>query len=190
MDLDRCRAGLRQIIETAQESCGLARDLRKEKGKNPELWTQFQECAGVLCTLCSRIYGHEKRQFEHDYPRLSRTINGLENEARSVFKAEFKKQPQEWTWAERWERAVGHLESEVEAHYSARPKLRRRGGRPPGSNPESDRRIAEAWHTGRYPKYEDLERERDMSKGEVKRALDRHRSRSEKPSSGETSQDA
>jgi len=60
----------------------------------------------------------------------------------------------------------------------ATPKpRRRRGGRPSDTDPMEDRRIAEAWETGRYGSLEDLARAFHKTKPEVKRALDRHRHR-------------
>ncbi len=54
---------------------------------------------------------------------------------------------------------------------------RGRRGRKPHPGFEADRRIAEAWASGRYKTYAELDRERGLTNGETKRALDRHRHR-------------
>lgn len=53
----------------------------------------------------------------------------------------------------------------------------KRGGRKQETDPKQDRRIAEAWQTGRYARYEDLAKEEKTTKREVKLAIDRHRHR-------------
>jgi hypothetical protein len=54
---------------------------------------------------------------------------------------------------------------------------RNKGGRPADTDAKQDLRIAEAWQTGRYKSREDLGKAFQMTKGEVIRALDRHRKR-------------
>ncbi|MBN1489760.1 MAG: hypothetical protein JXA69_07570 [Phycisphaerae bacterium] len=56
----------------------------------------------------------------------------------------------------------------------------KRRGRKPRTNPEADRRIAEAWGTGEYHKHEDLAQTLIMGVNDVKKALDRHRKRHRK----------
>lgn len=55
-------------------------------------------------------------------------------------------------------------------------------GRPRDTDAEKDARIDAAWQTRSYKSYEELAREFDMKKADVKRALDRvrHRTRSER----------
>ena len=53
-------------------------------------------------------------------------------------------------------------------------------GRPRETNVSEDRRIAEAWETGRYKRHEELGHELGKSKLYVRQALDRHRKRSGK----------
>jgi hypothetical protein len=66
---------------------------------------------------------------------------------------------------------------------------RKRRGRPTDTDADRDRRIDEAWRTGRYTSLEDLGRAFGMTKTEVRRARDRHRSRCRKPSSGKRGQE-
>ncbi len=56
-------------------------------------------------------------------------------------------------------------------------KPRAKRGRKPDTDPKEDKRIAEAWATGQYRTFADLERELELDKGEGKRAVDRHRKR-------------
>jgi hypothetical protein len=56
-------------------------------------------------------------------------------------------------------------------------RQQKKRGRPKDSDPAADRRIAEAWKTGQYLKYADLEREMNLAAGEARRAIDRHRKR-------------
>ncbi len=56
-------------------------------------------------------------------------------------------------------------------------KLQPKRGRKPDTDPKEDKRIAEAWATGQYRTFADLERELELDKGEGKRAVDRHRKR-------------
>lgn len=60
---------------------------------------------------------------------------------------------------------------------AAKPTSQSRGGRPSDTDADEDRRIAEAWHSGSYRTYEDLDKKLDKPKGSVKRAIDRHRHR-------------
>lgn len=53
----------------------------------------------------------------------------------------------------------------------------KRAGRKPDTDPEEDKRIAEAWASGCYRNYADLDRERGLKPGDGKRAVDRHRKR-------------
>lgn len=58
----------------------------------------------------------------------------------------------------------------------ATPK-RNRPGRKPDTDPKEDKRIFDAWQSGQYKTYAELESELRLSKGEGKRACDRHRKR-------------
>ncbi len=65
---------------------------------------------------------------------------------------------------------------------TAKPPKGKRG-RPKGavaSNVDSDRRLAETWDTGNYQTYAALDREKGLSPGEAKAAVDRHRHRHRK----------
>lgn len=53
----------------------------------------------------------------------------------------------------------------------------KRRGRKPDTDPKADRQVAEAWSTGRYSTYAELDRERRAPSGDSKRAIDRHRHR-------------
>jgi hypothetical protein len=57
-------------------------------------------------------------------------------------------------------------------------KASRKGhpGRKPDTDPKADKRIVDAWKTGRYKTYEQLAKALGgMTKKQVKRAIDRHR---------------
>ncbi|MBL8800097.1 MAG: hypothetical protein JNM56_39810 [Planctomycetia bacterium] len=57
-------------------------------------------------------------------------------------------------------------------------KRAKRGRKPdPAIDPRQDRRIAEAWDTGRYKDYADLAREKHLTKHDIQLAIDRHRKR-------------
>jgi len=76
--------------------------------------------------------------------------------------------------------APGEKQSEGEAGTSTK----KRRGRTPDTDPKEDKRIADAWKTGRYRTYEACGREFGMT-GEnigrrVKLAVDRHRKRPQK----------
>jgi hypothetical protein len=58
----------------------------------------------------------------------------------------------------------------------------KRGPKGPRTNPDEDQRLWDAWHTGQYENYEALGREKDMSAGQVEKALDRVRKRSKSKS--------
>jgi len=60
------------------------------------------------------------------------------------------------------------------------PRRRRRGGRPRDTDAKQDKRIADAWQTGRFAGYDDLARELGKTKRDVRMALDRHRKRAGK----------
>ncbi|MBN1443730.1 MAG: hypothetical protein JXA90_13555 [Planctomycetes bacterium] len=64
-----------------------------------------------------------------------------------------------------------------EIHLPGKPMAKRKGGRRPQSDPAADRRLYEAWKTGRYQTHEGLAREKGISETEVRRAIDRHRKR-------------
>lgn len=64
-----------------------------------------------------------------------------------------------------------------------KPKPKRRG-REPDTDPKADKRIAEAWGTGRHKTYADLAHELGRPPLDVRRAIDRHRHRSRKRKSG------
>lgn len=57
------------------------------------------------------------------------------------------------------------------------PKRAKRRGRKPDTDPKEDKRISDAWQTGQYLTFADLERELNLRPGEGKRACDRHRKR-------------
>ncbi len=59
------------------------------------------------------------------------------------------------------------------------PPRRTRRGRKPDTDPKKDKRIFDAWQSGHYKTYADLEDARDLPRGEGKRACDRHRKRSQ-----------
>ena len=77
------------------------------------------------------------------------------------------------------------IEGELQAPRAAAPKAadaasgktRTRRGRKPDTNAEEDKRIANAWATGRYKTFADLDRELNLAAGTAKRAVDRHRKR-------------
>lgn len=54
---------------------------------------------------------------------------------------------------------------------------RNRPGRKVDTDSKEDKRISDAWQTGQYRTYADLERELNLRAGEAKRACDRHRKR-------------
>jgi hypothetical protein len=62
----------------------------------------------------------------------------------------------------------------------AGPKLtgkKKKRGRRPDTDPKADKRIAEAWATGQYKKFKDLDTAMKLGKGQAKLAVDRHRHR-------------
>jgi hypothetical protein len=60
--------------------------------------------------------------------------------------------------------------------------MSRRPGRPIDTDPDRDRRIAEAWRTGPYRTYDDLARALKMPGGhDVEAAIDRDRKRRKNP---------
>lgn len=60
---------------------------------------------------------------------------------------------------------------------AAARKSRARRGRKPDTDPKADARIAEAWATGQYRTFADLERELKLPSRGAKLAIDRHRKR-------------
>ena len=72
---------------------------------------------------------------------------------------------------------------DVKAEANGEPTKPRRGRRKgtDASCLDSDRRLAEAWKTGRYRTYADLDHEKQLPPGEAKAAVDRHRKRQAKP---------
>jgi tetratricopeptide (TPR) repeat protein len=58
---------------------------------------------------------------------------------------------------------------------------RRKRGRPRDTDEDEDRRISEAWETGSYRTYDELAQAKKIPEREVRRALDRHRKRVERP---------
>jgi hypothetical protein len=77
---------------------------------------------------------------------------------------------------------IGELSTvEGPLHISERRPERRalpkRIGRPPDTDQVKDRRIAEAWKTGAFRAYQDLDAELGMARGSAKKAVDRHRHR-------------
>ena len=56
-------------------------------------------------------------------------------------------------------------------------RCKRNRGRPQDTDEAEDKRIYDAWKTGRYRKYADLAAEKAISPPDVKRAIDRHRKR-------------
>lgn len=65
----------------------------------------------------------------------------------------------------------------ADASETLRVQKKKRPGRRPSTDPAADRRIVQAWNSGQHVKYADLEREMDLAKGDVRRAIDRHRKR-------------
>lgn len=63
----------------------------------------------------------------------------------------------------------------------AERQVKSKRGRKLETDPKEDKRVFEAWQTGRYRKYEDLARELRMTKDQVHNAIDRHRKRAKKP---------
>ena len=66
-----------------------------------------------------------------------------------------------------------------------RPKLSKaeakpRRGRKPDTDPKEDKKIADAWESRVYRTYAECESALNLKKGDVKRALDRHRKRNKK----------
>lgn len=59
-------------------------------------------------------------------------------------------------------------------------KRRSSRGRKPDTDAKQDKRIWDAWHTGRYQEYAELARELRLRPREVERAIDRHRKRLER----------
>jgi hypothetical protein len=57
------------------------------------------------------------------------------------------------------------------------PRSQGMRGRPPDTNQQDDKRIYDAWKTGRFRRYADLAKEKGKSPLEVRRAVDRHRKR-------------
>ena len=67
-----------------------------------------------------------------------------------------------------------------------KPKPKRRG-RKPDTDPKADKRIADAWGTGRHKTYADLAHELGRPLLDVRRAIDRHRKRLKKQKAGRKS---
>jgi hypothetical protein len=61
------------------------------------------------------------------------------------------------------------------AKIECRPK--KRIGRTPDTDPEKDRRVAEAWRAGHFRTYADLDSALQLDRGSAKKAVDRHRHR-------------
>ncbi len=68
----------------------------------------------------------------------------------------------------------------LDAKHEERVESRNRPGRPPDTDARRDRKIAEAWASGHYRKYAELETAMELKKGQVKTAIDRHRKREER----------
>jgi hypothetical protein len=68
-------------------------------------------------------------------------------------------------------------EIEVDLGVGSPQKPKARRGRPPDTDKETDKRIAEAWDSGRYESLDGLANEFRVKKIDVTRALDRHRHR-------------
>lgn len=66
---------------------------------------------------------------------------------------------------------------QITSEACAATKTKAKGGRRIDTDPKKDKRIFDAWKTGRYPTYEALGRELQKTKHEVKTAIDRHRKR-------------
>jgi hypothetical protein len=56
-------------------------------------------------------------------------------------------------------------------------KTKRRRGRKPDTDPKADKRVADAWGTGNFKTHEECGRALELTKKQVKDALDRHRKR-------------
>jgi hypothetical protein len=59
----------------------------------------------------------------------------------------------------------------------AQPTKRKSGPKGPRTDPLEDKRIFDAWKTGRYKDYKDLARELHLERRDVKLAIDRHEKR-------------
>jgi hypothetical protein len=68
------------------------------------------------------------------------------------------------------------LLNEVAIQGGEQPKRPGRG-RPIDTSPQADAKITEAWETGRYQTYDQLAREKGITKRDVKLSIDRHRKR-------------
>jgi len=74
-----------------------------------------------------------------------------------------------------------HADNWKEPETPASPQRRKGlGGRPRDTDPQKDRRIAQAWNSGEYKTFAELELALKLKPGEAKLAIDRHRKR-EKP---------
>lgn len=73
--------------------------------------------------------------------------------------------------------AVGAQSPATGASAQGEGDGKKQRGRPKENDPADDRKIADAWSTGCYSKYADLEREFNRSPGDARRAIDRHRKR-------------
>jgi hypothetical protein len=73
-------------------------------------------------------------------------------------------------------KALGESKSEGKAGAGAKKPR----GRRPDTDPKEDKRVADAWKTGRYPTYQNLGLELHMTEREARLAVDRHRWRTRK----------
>ncbi len=80
---------------------------------------------------------------------------------------------------------VRDLASDVElviARILARPKTKKRAGRPPDTDPKRDKQISEAWNAGQYRSFDefagtDAGRRFNLTARDLRNAHDRHRKR-------------
>lgn len=93
-----------------------------------------------------------------------------------------------WWLKERPKEALDHvrdLASDIElviARILARPKSKKRAGRPPNTDPKQDKQISEAWKACKYRSFDefagtDAGRRFDLTAKELRAAYDRHRKR-------------
>jgi hypothetical protein len=82
-----------------------------------------------------------------------------------------------------WVHALRSLRAAAVAQHGKgrdRGKTGRKRGRPADTDQKGDKRVYDAWKSGRYKDYSELARELKMSKPDVERAIDRHRKRVER----------
>jgi len=81
------------------------------------------------------------------------------------------------------ERLISQLNIRLDFETGGGAKPKRKSGRPKGatdSDPHADQKIREAWNSGHYGTYSELDAKLKMPHGSTLRALDRHRKREKK----------